>query len=163
MRRLLRPFTYWSDFWIEFKTWRIFRRVALEQAKKLEADNDLRVDWLGRIYGVINLPEEVVGAAPQVQEAYVLQKVTDYGKVMFEIGLADVAFPEISRIDGAAAYLMVLYPAYEALTFWKLIGNLITTTIYGIILYFLVRVFLKYQDYLTEFFSVTWQSVKSIL
>ena len=69
MNWFLSTFTYWSELVSEIRIWWIFRSTARqkENIEKLN-ETDLRVDWLGRIYGVINMPEEVVGAAPQVQQ-----------------------------------------------------------------------------------------------
>jgi hypothetical protein len=151
-RRLTRTFTYWRELYRELRIFFIFRKTAYENQKMLEEKHKLRVDWLGRIYGVINIPEEVEGAAKQVQEAYVLEAITNYGKVMMEIGLADVQYPEIERIQGAAAYLVVLWPEYEALTFWRIIGNIIRTSIIFTLLYLLGKVIFKNWQYLYEWF-----------
>ena len=163
LARLLRPFTYWRELYQEIKIFIIFRRRAYENKKMLEKEHKLRVDWLGRIYGVINIPEEVEGAAQQVQEAYVLQAITNYGNVMVRIGLAGVQYPEIERIPGAAAYLVVLWPEYEALTFWRIIGNIIRTSAIVGLTYLLVRVGISNWGYLSEWFSLTFSSIKGLL
>ena len=51
----------------EAKTWWNVRKAALEYKDQL-GSMGFRVDWIGRIYTVINLPEEVVTAAPKIQE-----------------------------------------------------------------------------------------------
>lgn len=163
LSKLLRPFTYWKELYREIRIFFIFRKVAFENKKMLENEHKLRVDWLGRIYGVINIPEEVEGAAQQIQEAYVLQAITNYGKVMLQIGLADVQYPEIDKIPGAAAYLVVLWPEYEALTFWRIIGNLIRTSIIVVLAYFLIRIGISNWEYLSQWFSMTYSSVKGLL
>lgn len=163
LNRLLRPFTYWRELYREIRIFTIFRRTALENRKMLEEKHTLRVDWLGRIYGVINIPEEVEGAAQQVQEAYVLQAITNYGKVMMQIGLADVQYPEIERIPGAAAYLVVLWPEYEALTFWRIIGNLIRTSFIIGVAYLLIRIGISNWEYLYGWFNLTYDSIKGLL
>ena len=70
MKWFTNTFSYWAELVSEIRIWWIFRSTSRNPAnvKKLN-ENDLRSDWLGRIYGVINMPEEVVGAAPQVQQA----------------------------------------------------------------------------------------------
>jgi len=163
LSRLLRPFTYWRELYREIRIFSIFRRTAFENRKMLESEHSLRVDFLGRIYGVINIPEEVEGAAKQVQEAYVLQSITNFGKVMLKIGLADIQYPEIEKIPGAAAYLVILWPEYEALTFWRIIGNLIRTSIILGIFYVLIKLIIKNREYLTEWVAVSFDSLSSIL
>jgi hypothetical protein len=77
--------------------WWIFKNTAKENVKMLNEDHGLRVDWLGRIYGIVNLPEEVQSASLDVQQAYVLQQITKYGDCMLKIGLADVVYPQIQK------------------------------------------------------------------
>ena len=50
---------YIFDVINEINIWRKVRAVAKENEKVLAAVG-FRVDWVGRIYTVINLPEEVV-------------------------------------------------------------------------------------------------------
>lgn len=163
LRRLLTSFTYWIDLYREIRIFTIFRRTANENAEMLEEKHKLRVDWLGRIYGVINIPEEVETAAPQVQEAYVLQAITTYGKVMMQIGLADAMYPEIEKIQGSPAYLVILWPEYRALNFWRIIGNLIRTSAIAALLYVLIRLIFNNLNYLVEWFSLTFESLRSLL
>jgi len=71
----------------EAKTWWKVRQAAFEYQAQLESVG-FRVDWIGRIYTVINLPEEVITAAPQIQEGYVLMKLRDYDRIFLQLGLA---------------------------------------------------------------------------
>ena len=75
--------------------WYKVRKIALAFADKLESGG-FRVDWIGRIYTVINLPEEVITAAPQIQEGYVLMKLRDYDKIFLNLGLASDIYPEMA-------------------------------------------------------------------
>jgi len=148
MSRLLRPFTYWIDLYREIRIWWIFRRTAINNTKMLNEDHTLRVDWIGRIYGVVNLPEEVQTAASEVQQAYVLQQITKYGDVMLKIGLADVVYPEIEKVPNSSSYLVVLWPVFEDFNIWKILGNIIRTSIIGFGLYLLVRLVLNNWEYI---------------
>jgi len=161
--RITKPFIYWLDLYREIRIWAIFRRTANEHEKMLNEEHGLRVDWLGRIYGVINLPEEVRTAAPQIQEAYSLQQITKYGKVMMKIGLADIVYPEVSRIPESVSYLVVLWPEYESLTFWKIVGNLIRTSIIGFLGYLGFKIIFNNLDQIIEYVNLTLETVKSIL
>ena len=154
MNWFLSTFTYWSELVSEIRIWWIFRSTARqkENIEKLN-ETDLRVDWLGRIYGVINMPEEVVGAAPQVQQAYVLQQINKWGPLTTEMGLADIIYPEISRIPGTSAYLVVMWPQYDSLGVWYILGNLIKTAVVGFVLFLLGRVVWVNFHYVTELFN----------
>lgn len=161
--RIKAPFLYWAELYQEIRIWAVFRRAAFDNQKMLDTEHRLRVDWLGRIYGVINIPEEVAGAAEQIQQAYVLQQITKYGAVMAKIGLADIVFPEIEKINGSNAYLIVLWPEYEALAFWYIVGNIFRTSIIGLTTYILIKVILNNFSYISEFISLTLDSLQSIL
>ena len=64
---------YITDLYNEIKTWNKIRSIAKKAEAELK-EKGFRVDWVGRIYTVINLPEEVV-SAPISQEGYVLNAV----------------------------------------------------------------------------------------
>tara|TARA_Y100000287_G_scaffold86469_1_gene68702 strand:+ start:796 stop:1284 length:489 start_codon:yes stop_codon:yes gene_type:complete len=154
MKWFLSTFSYWSELFSEIRIWWIFRSTARQKDnldKIVEAD--LRVDWLGRIYGVINMPEEVNGAAPQVQQAYVLQQINKWGPLTTEMGLADIIYPEISRIPGTAAYLVVMWPQYDALGLWYILGNIIKSAVVGFGLFLLGRLIWVNFHHVTELFN----------
>ena len=154
MKWFTSTFSYWSELVSEIRIWWIFRSAARNK-ENLEKINqaDLRVDWLGRIYGVVNMPEEVVTAAPQVQQAYVLQQINKWGPLTLEMGLADIIYPEINRIPGTSAYLVVMWPQYDALGLWFILGNIIKSAAVGFGLYLLARVIWVNFHYVTELFN----------
>lgn len=120
--------TYPINLYRELRAWWRVRKVALEYEDQLSSMG-FRVDWIGRIYTVINLPEEVITAAPQIQEGYVLMKLRDYDRLFLQLGLAGDVFPEMERIeeDGVAAFLLILSPDRDYFKFWPFVGFLIKT------------------------------------
>lgn len=120
--------TYPYNLYVELRTWYRVRKVALEYEDQLSSMG-FRVDWIGRIYTVINLPEEVITAAPQIQEGYVLMKLRDYDRLFLQLGLAGDVFPEMERIteEGVDAFLLILSPERDYFKFWPLIGFIIKT------------------------------------
>ena len=120
--------TYPYNLYVELRTWYRVRKVALEYEDQLSSMG-FRVDWIGRIYTVINLPEEVITSAPQIQEGYVLMKLRDYDRLFLQLGLAGDVFPEMERIteDGVDAFLLILSPDRDYFKFWPLIGFIIKT------------------------------------
>jgi len=153
MKWFTSTFSYWSELVSEIRIWWIFRSAARnkENLEKIH-QADLRVDWLGRIYGVVNMPEEVVTAAPQVQQAYVLQQINKWGPLTLEMGLADIIYPEINRIPGTPAYLVVMWPQYDALGLWYILGNIIKSAIVGFGLFLLARLLWVNFHYVTDAF-----------
>lgn len=92
----------------EVNIWRKVRAIARENEKPLN-EAGFRVDWIGRIYTVINLPEEVVNQ-PISKEGYILMKLREYDRLFLDMGIADAVSPEIEQIPGADAYLLILSP-----------------------------------------------------
>ena len=128
-RRLMLDKIYWIRLFKELRMWYRFARITKSQRTYLE-ENNMRVDWLGRIYTVINMPEEVANNQQRVQEGWVLSQLQPMNAVMDKVGVADVVFPEMSRIpeQGTAAFLVAMYPNFEEIGFWKLIWNCILYT-----------------------------------
>lgn len=118
----------------EIRIWQKVREAAMEYEAQL-GSMGFRVDWIGRIYTVINLPEEVMTAAPQIQEGYVLMKLRDYDRLFLQLGLAGDIFPEMERIeeDGVAAFLLILSPESEHLSLWPAIKWLVSTSAIAIL------------------------------
>ena len=111
---------YIYELYKDFRTWFLYSRIAKRNTKLL-AENNLRVDWLGRIYTVINVPEDA-SQMPNI-EMWVLQQLSPYNKILLELGIADYSFPEISKIDepGTNAFLVVMYPELNNINIWRII------------------------------------------
>jgi hypothetical protein len=101
------------------------KRIALKNENLIE-ENNLRVDWVGRLYTVVNLPDEII-QNPYLEETYVIQQLREYDKILITLGLADVVYPEFSKIEGEAAYLLVLYPESDYLNWSRFIFNFFLT------------------------------------
>jgi len=97
------------------------RKVAKSNSEEL-LEFGLRVDWIGRLYTVINLPEEVA-TQPYSQQPYVLSQLRKYDEVLLRLQLSDVLYPEFEKIPGEDAYLLVLTPEIEYLSTWRIIFN----------------------------------------
>ena len=115
---------YWPNFFIEaLFTIKYYRAVKSIKAE-LEKEN-LRVDWIGRIYTVVNLKEEFL-KQPEV-----------VNKILIKYGLSNDAFPEISKLS-AESYLVVLYPENDDFNMYSFIRNLlflglVAGAVYGIV------------------------------
>ena len=139
MKWITSTFTYWHDLYKDIRIWWIFRKTSRENIKMLNEDHELRVDWLGRIYGIVNLPEEVRSASLDVQQAYVLQQITKYGECMLKIGLADVVYPQIQKVKNSSSFLIVLWPVFDDLSLLPILGNIIKTTFVAFIIFVLIK------------------------
>lgn len=127
---------YWPNFFVEaWFTIKYYRAVKSIKAE-LEESN-LRVDWIGRIYTIINLKEEFLKQPEVVQQSYVFQQLGPINKILIKYGLSNDAFPEISKIS-EESYLVVLYPENDDFNLISFIRNilfagLVGGTIYGIV------------------------------
>ena len=141
----------------EFKIWSKIRKIAIENRQKL-LEKGFRVDWIGRIYTVINLPEEVV-TAPISQEGYVLMQLREHDKLFLELGIADYVSPEFNPIPDTHSFLLVLSPDREYFKLWALSISLLKT-IAGL---FVIRLlFVIFNSFSEKIFEL-WDSVISIL
>tara|TARA_R110001592_G_scaffold162601_1_gene396205 strand:+ start:11817 stop:12272 length:456 start_codon:yes stop_codon:yes gene_type:complete len=103
----------------EFKIWLKIRRIGIENSKVL-SEKGFRLDWIGRIYTVINIPDEVLTSAV-TDESYVYLKIQELSPVFLDIGIADYITPEISKIPNTGAYLLVISPDRNYFRLWEII------------------------------------------
>lgn len=160
MKWLLDTYKYWYELAKDIRVWWIFRSVARKNTEKLN-EQSLRVDWLGRIYGVVNLPEEVMGASQEIQQAYVLQQITTYGELILKMGLGDMVYPQIQRIDGSNAYLVVLWPVFEELSLLPVILNTIRTVAVTFVIFVIFKFFYGEMDTFTALWNKFTNWIKS--
>ena len=116
---------YIIDLYKELQVWRKIKKIAKDAEQELSTKG-FRVDWIGRIYTVVNLPEEVV-SAPISQEGYVLMKLREHDKFLLELGVADYVSPEFNQIEGTDSFLLVLSADREYFKLWPFLISLIKT------------------------------------
>jgi len=152
-------FTYWKDLYADVRIWWIFRRTAIQYKEQLNKDFALRVDWLGRIYGVINLPEEVQTASGEIQQAYVLNKISTYGTFMLQIGLADMVYPQIQKVSQSSSYLVILWPVFDDLALLPVLGNILKTTLIGGLLFLIYKFIISNMD----IWTALWDKLSNLI
>ena len=116
---------YITDLYNEIKIWYKIRYIANKEEAKLK-ELGFRVDWVGRIYTVINLPEEVV-SAPISQEGYVLIQLRKHDKFLMDLGIADYVSPEFNPIPNENAFLLVLSADREFFKLWPFVKSVTKT------------------------------------
>lgn len=135
----------------ELRLWWQIRKVAKSEETTLR-EKGFRVDWVGRIYTVINLPEEVA-TAPISQEGYVLMKLREHDKFLLELGIADYVSPEFSKINDTDSFLLVLSADREYFKLWPFLKSMAKT--FGLIFIFRIiyLVFFHNQEKITELWN----------
>jgi len=127
---------YWPRFFREmFFNIRYYR--AIKSIQPILEEANLRVDWIGRIYTVINLKEEFVNQPELIQQSWVFQQLGPISELLMKYGLSNDAFPEISRIN-PTSYLVVLYPENDNFNIYSFVRNILfagslAVSIYGIV------------------------------
>jgi hypothetical protein len=148
---------YIKNLYNEIKIWVKIRKIAQENKNKL-LEKGFRVDWVGRIYTVINLPEEVV-SAPISQEGYVLMQLREHDKLFLDLGIADYVSPEFNPIPNTDSFLLVLSADREYLKVWPIIVSTVKTTIGLLILRVIYILFESYGEKLSEL----WNKMTTLL
>lgn len=133
----------------EINIWRKVRSVAKENEKNLN-ENNFRVDWIGRIYTVINLPEEVTNQ-PISREGYVLMKLREYDILFLKMGIADVISPEMVELEDADSYLLILSPDRDYIKFMPFIWFLFKSSFYIILIKIIYNIGQNYWTSIIEF------------
>lgn len=141
---------YWINLWREISIWREVKRVA-DQNVELLKENNLRVDWIGRIYTVFNLPQEVL-ETPSTREPWLSAQLKVVDDILLQLNLSDLVYPEFSQIEGTDSYLLVLYPENEYMTWSRIFFN---TLLWGGGIYCLIVLFrvLKSVPSVANFFN----------
>jgi hypothetical protein len=80
----------------------------------------LRVDWVGRIYTVINLPPEVIyspDTPEEIRPAYIIEESKPLNEYLTKLGFSEVILPQITPIPKSVSYLITYTPAFQRLSF----------------------------------------------
>ena len=112
---------YWINLWREIMIWREVKNAAVQNLDLLR-ENNLRVDWIGRIYTVFNLPDEVI-ETPNTREPYLSAQLKTIDDVLLQLNLSDIVYPQFTQIEGTNSYLLVLYPEIEYATWPRFFFN----------------------------------------
>ena len=148
---------YITNLYKEIKIWLKIRKIANDNSPKL-LEKGFRVDWVGRIYTVINLPEEVV-SAPISQEGYVLMQLREHDKLFLDLGIADYVSPEFNPIPDTDSFLLVLSADRDYFKFWPLVISLCKTAILLVTVRLLYVILSSYSEKILEL----WNKMITIL
>lgn len=140
----------------EWKIWRIVRSVA-KQNREAISKCGFDVDWIGRIYTVVNIPDEIMelpvnSRADAEKQAiavdvYVKENMGEIAQLLTDLRIADlVIYPtQYERFEGTNSMLVILAPERYYTKPWKvvfmslLMGGLLTGI--GFLISYLIRVF----------------------
>jgi hypothetical protein len=141
---------YWINLWKELMIWREVKKVATQNIDLLK-ENNLRVDWIGRIYTVFNLPDEVI-ETPNTKEPWLSGQLKLVDDVLIQLNLSDIVYPEFTQIEGTDSYLLVLYPETEYAILSRFLFNLVGWSV-GIYLLIVLFRFINSFPAIHDFFG----------
>ena len=122
MQLLKNVISYWPNFFREARLlWKY--RIAVKEIQKELEETGLRIDWLGRVYTVINIKEEFRNQPDLVQQSLVFQELKPANDILMRYGLSDYAFPEIRKVEDSFSFLIILYPETDYFNFWRWLWN----------------------------------------
>ena len=125
---------FWPRFFGEMRTSWKFYRAARSIETDLEKEG-LRVDWIGRIYTVLNLKDEALHQPDLIQQSMIFQELKPVSDLLMKYGLSNEAYPTIEKIS-QKSYLVVLYPDNDYFVRVRFLSNLTFLAILGGLVWF---------------------------
>lgn len=126
---------YWYKLYKEIKTWYLIYKIAKKNEQHLR-ENKLYVDWIGRIYTVINTPEELLNNK-FAKDGYVLEQLREIDPVLLKLGISDAVYPESKEVE-LGSFLLVLTGPNDYFNTWSMLKNTGITGGILALLYFLI-------------------------
>lgn len=137
-----------KDLYDDIRVWFIIRSALSESETKEKFRSfkyELRVDKLGRIYTVINIPEELWPYDKQDQAwPWMLEQLRDVDELLMSLRLNELVYPDVTRIDGQPAYLVILSPSSESISLSRFIGWLFRCGLVSFSLFLINKLAIKF-------------------
>jgi hypothetical protein len=149
----------WYDFWStpigiveELRYWWIWRKEVIKDANEkvfMAHDPQVRIDWLGRLYTVVNLPEELYPEEnAAMRRPFVLDYLSHLDHLLMKMRLNDLVYPEIREIPNRFSYLIILSPFKgEFLNFGRIVMWLIKAAAFVAIWSLADRMFIRFSGF----------------
>jgi hypothetical protein len=107
----------------DIRQWRIVRKALTEEEVKqgfASFKYELRIDNVGRIYTVINIPEELYPYEKRdMVWPWMLEQLRELDDILMRVRLNDLVYPEVTKLEDAPAYLVILSPSIESISLGK--------------------------------------------
>ena len=148
----------WYNFWKwpievidDINQWFMVKR-ALKEEETIEAlkefPYELRRDNIGRLYTVINIPEELYPKDKQEQVwPWMVEQLRVLDSVLMKRQLSDILYPEVKPIPDAPAYLIVLSSSTESFRIVKLLRWILNLSLITLVLWIFQRIIFMSTGY----------------
>lgn len=121
----------------------------LRTIKKEESNKDsfwhklnLRRNWYGRIYTVINLREEDLGDQEMIRNWKAMEKMRPINQYLQSLDFQEIIFPSIEKIPGTPSYLVVYSPVLDNFTVKWVMGTLIKLSLISLGIWLIIKIFI---------------------
>ena len=107
----------------DFRLWSFFRGLGKKHKKTADwAKYNLRMDWIGRIYTVLNpeMPGDK-GDSKEILKLKYTERIRPINIYLNSLGIGPYATFAWDEIPESDSYLIAYLPMYEILTFWRII------------------------------------------
>ncbi|MDC1282478.1 hypothetical protein N8Z10_00840 [bacterium] len=126
---------FWPRFFSEALITRKYAK-AVNGIKDEITKLNLRIDWIGRVYGIVEIREEFKDQPELVQQSMVFQELAPVNDMLLKYGLSDLSYPDIRKISNGS-FLVILYPENDHFNLISFIRNvlfmgILTGTVFGI-------------------------------
>lgn len=138
----------------EFRVWRTVKQVIKHNKNSFYALG-FDYDWLGRLYTIVNIPDEIVDMPIKTRkdyltqnmliENYIKESLSDVSELLTELRLSDlIIYPNtFERFENTDSILIVLAPERRYTKWWKLLLYSIVTVGIGVGIFFLTNYLIK--------------------
>lgn len=96
---------------------------------------ELRIDKIGRVYTVINIPEELYPYEKRdMVWPWMLEQLRELDDILMKLRLNDLLYPEVKPIEDSPAYLVVLTPSTDSISITKFLRWILNISfVFGIL------------------------------
>jgi len=138
----------------ELKVWRTVKQVVKHNKNRFYALG-FDYDWLGRLYTVVNIPDEIIDIPVKTRkdvivqnmmiENYIKESLSDVSELLTELRLSDlIIYPNtFERFENTDSILIILSPERRYTKWWKLLLYSIITAGIGVGIFVLTNFLIK--------------------
>lgn len=136
----------------DIRQWLIVRKALKEDSTKTilsQYKYPLRIDKIGRVYTVINVPEELIEYEKSGNIwPWILEQLRELDSLLMSLRLNDLLYPDVKKLSSkdypnSFAYRVVLASSTESLSIWKFLRWLLNLSFVSFCLYLINSISMK--------------------
>lgn len=138
----------------------IWKNIRKYRNSKTWEELNMRADYIGRIYAVVNLRAEDFGDNdPKIKESRYTERAEQLYLYITELNLHEIVSPDISHVPNTYSYLVIFTPLFRWLTFrwflWFVIRISFIVVLYNLFWYMIYpsTYFQHVVNFITKLFN----------